>query len=42
MGGVRFVLLRELQIPQELGVHSLHLDPGLGRGLPGEEPETKS
>ena len=32
------MLLRELQVPQELGVHSLHLDPGLGRGLPGRVP----
>ena len=28
---------RELQVPKELGVHSLHLDPGLGRGLLGRE-----
>ena len=27
----------ELQVPKELGVHSLHLDPGLGRGLLGRE-----
>ncbi len=28
------MLFGELEVPQELGVHPLHLVPGLGRGLP--------
>ena len=32
MVGVHALILRTIWIPPELGVRSLHLDPGLGRG----------
>ena len=38
MVAVDIVLLGELQVLQELGVHSFHLDQLLGRWLPGWVP----
>ena len=38
LGTIDVVLLGELQVLQELGVHSFHLDELLGRWLPGWVP----
>ena len=38
LGGVEVVLLGELHVAQELGVHALHLKAELGVGLPGGVP----
>jgi len=38
LGGAQVVLLGELEVPEELGVHSLPLELGLGGRLPRGVP----